>query len=70
MIHIERKINGETIAIGWIMFMERGCWDFTCFDAESDDEYEPYSSGCACTRKDAESFVREEYRDQLKALAA
>lgn len=65
MIHIERRIKGETVVIGWIENMDRCEWDWTCFDAFSNEEYEPYSQGCATTRKDAESEVRREYRNQI-----
>ena len=65
MTLLERKINGEIVSIGWVDNVIRGNWTWTCFKADSDEEYEPYSGGCACSRNDAISDVRADYREQL-----
>ncbi len=67
MIHIERKIKGEIVAIGWYENMGPGNWSWSCFEAGHEFEYEFYSGGCATSRSDAIRDVREEYRNQLKA---
>lgn len=65
---IERKHKGDPLyPIGSIENIDRSEWTWTCFDATK-EEYEPFSSGCATSRSDAESFVREEWRNQLKTI--
>ena len=69
MILIERKYNGDRHwAIGKIEMINRGDWIWDCFDCQFGEYEEIFSSGCATSRKDAESMVREEWRNQLKEV--
>jgi len=67
MILIQRKHNDDPFwCIGTITNVGRREWIWTSFDI-SGEEYEiAEGQGCATSRADAESYVREAWRDQLK----
>jgi len=67
MILIERKYNDDPFwPIGSITKVDRGEWLWTSFDIDGDEFENIYSQGCATSRVDAEKWVREEWRNQLK----